>query len=70
MSNEIAISGKFDKSQGINLNKLHEQVNFVLKTYFIYSIKANLVENTKVQPNYTQDLMVLAQQIQDVCLFI
>ena len=29
---------------------------------------ANLVENTKVDPNYTADLMTLAQQIQNVYL--
>lgn len=36
---------------------------------FIKKLKifpANLVENTKVDPNYTADLMTLAQQIQDV----
>jgi hypothetical protein len=64
MNNSIAISGTFNKTQG-NFN-----INFWLLILLFYLLKsitlANLVENTKVDPNYTADLMTLAQQIQNV----
>jgi hypothetical protein len=73
--NQIAISGTFDKSQG---KRPHHFFCFFTFNFIFYRpnpivffyIKANLVENTVVQPNYTQDLMTLAQQIQDVCCCI
>ena len=46
------------------------KILYKLTDFFKLQSKATLVENTKVEPKYSSDLMVLAEQIQkaDQCV--
>ena len=72
-SNQNNLIVRIDRNESIRAGKKTKSKSFFCFLHFFslfLQIKATLVENTKVEPKYASDLMVLAEQIQkaDQCV--